>query len=585
MKRHLRPRYLGPGDVLTARAVFWVLLGLFSMTLAVPSRDLDSRLLTQTAHSIVHGERGELSLDQPGAARVLDEFERLQFEGKLARRGERGVVWTREPGSALTAVPFLALGEWIGRAFPGVERRYAEVSTDVSLERLHFVEGARQPGFFAELLIGWRDVLLACAIGYLAALGILRLGRTRRQAFWVALSLGASSFLWVEARQAGAQVQAAFLLVLSVVLLLAVRERFLRFERPPFTLLCTLGAALSGLVLTRIDLTLCGVGLLLAAVQVIARGRRRLWSSPLMKARAGTSGALRDLVWLALPVALTVAGAAALEGGLGELAKRWVGEALAPLGGVPLGLRLERAALLLVSPGLGLVWFGPLIVLSPLGLWRHRHDRLMVFSVLWGLGSVLLASVGRPDWHGGVTFGPRLLLPVLPLLWIAAALAYDSRHDLRFVRRAAVVLGLVGLLATVGGVAVDRATYAELGEQALQSEFAAESEAATPAREPAEALAYAQWDWGFAQPWAHWRILRHRVALPDVAFPARQIFFQQGDAMLRPTDDRERDFRHLAWVYLGEPLGGIAWPLVLVCGVVLALGAIQATVGLDPTRP
>ncbi len=615
MKRHLRPRYLGPGDVLTARAVFWLLLGLFTATLAVPSRDLDSRLLTQTAHSLSIGEGGELSLDQAGAARVLDSLDQLRFEGKLAQRAGRGLVWTREPGNAMTAVPFLVAGEWIGRAFPALEERYARLSAGVEFERLHFVEGGLQPGLFAELLIGWRDVLLACATCYLAALGILRLGRTRRQAFWVALGLGVSSFLWVEARQAGAQVQAAFLLVLSVYALIAVRERFLRFERPPFGLLLVLGAALAGLVLTRLDLALCGLGLLGAGVQVVARGRRRLWSSPLMKARAGTSGALRDLAWLGLPLVLAVVGAAWIEGGLGALAERTVGESLAPLNPGPSLERLRRAALLLVSPGLGLIWFGPLVLLAPIGLWRHRHDRLLVFSVMWCLFAVLLACVGREDWHGSVAFGPRLLLPVVPLLWIACALAFDSRRKLRFARRIALALGLFGLLATLGGVAVDRGTYVELGYQALAGRSLPAPEAAAStggsakpadtvpglgapdspgssrtepkelALEPAEALAREQWNWGFAQPWAHWRILRHRVALPDMAFRARQVFFEPGDVMLRPALDRERDFQHFAWVYLEEPLNGIAWPVLLGCFLLFALGGIQATQGLDPTRP
>ena len=332
-----------------------------------------------------------------------------------------------------------------------------------------------------------------------------------------------------------------------------------------------------------------------------------------MKARAGTSGALRDLAWLGLPLVLAVVGSAWIEGGLGALAERTVSESLAPLNLGPGLERLGRAALLLISPGLGLIWFGPLVLLAPLGLWRHRHDRLLVFCVLWCLAAVLLACIGRDDWHGSVAFGPRLLLPIVPLLWIACALAFDSRRKLRFARRTAIALGLFGLLSTLGGVAVDRGTYAELGHQALaarpvpasNSRPSAPLDIALPAPlsdvpgapdpasgappefqlEPAEALARAQWSWDFAQPWAHWRILRHRVALPDMTFSARQIFFEPSGTTLRPAADRERGFRHFAWVYLEEPLNGIAWPVLLGCFLLFALGGIQATQGLDPTRP
>lgn len=76
----------------------------------------------------------------------------------------------------------------------------------------------------------------------------------------------------------------------------------------------------------------------------------------------------------------------------------------------------------LVSPGRGMLWAFPAIVLVPLGLrrlWRSPHR--LVAAVLAGLCGALLLNVSLWTWWwGGWNWGLRLFLPALPLLAVLA---------------------------------------------------------------------------------------------------------------------------------------------------------------------
>jgi hypothetical protein len=55
-------------------------------------------------------------------------------------------------------------------------------------------------------------------------------------------------------------------------------------------------------------------------------------------------------------------------------------------------------------------------------------------------------------WAGDGSFGPRYLVPLLPLAFLLVALALDGASAAR--RRAAWILGLAGLAVQIGGVAI-----------------------------------------------------------------------------------------------------------------------------------
>jgi hypothetical protein len=83
---------------------------------------------------------------------------------------------------------------------------------------------------------------------------------------------------------------------------------------------------------------------------------------------------------------------------------------------------LRGLAGLLVSPGRGLLWYAPPLVLALVG-WRAFDRRSPALSrTAAAMAAALLVLAAKfYQWHGGGVWGPRLAVPVLPLLVLPAA--------------------------------------------------------------------------------------------------------------------------------------------------------------------
>jgi hypothetical protein len=234
---------------------------------------------------------------------------------------------------------------------------------------------------------------------------------------------------------------------------------------------------------------------------------------------------------------------------------------------------LPGLAGLLVSPGRGLLWMAPGLLLLPMGL--RAATRVGATFWIWTLAAiacaVLVPTAFLRGWHGAWTFGPRYVLPLLPFAWLGVALALESSRERRGLWLAAAFLFAAGFAVDLGAALVDHATHTDLGLQAARVEWP--DEPGIPQREQEERrFERLQWDWRFAAPWAHWRIFSSRAAQASEPFSARSLYFTRQDAALSVTHDRERGFRHLAWVDLAERLGGPRWPGFVVFGVLGGLG-------------
>jgi hypothetical protein len=253
----------------------------------------------------------------------------------------------------------------------------------------------------------------------LAALGFLRLARTLRPGASPLLAGGfvAGTFLWPYAADSFVEPWAAGCLAFAAADLLAPRApengRFFRAA-----VVWSLGALLKPV------LWLTAPAFFLAAVLACRRAGRGAGG-----AGAAAAGFLPALVSAGL--ANWVRFGSPLETGYGDYATQFGTPLLGGLGG------------LLASPGRSLFLFAPIAALALLAVRRLSPAAIVLFVVVPALH--ILAIARWFSWPGGASWGPRLLLPILPLL-AAPAILLSAR--------ATVVALALGALVNLSGVLV-----------------------------------------------------------------------------------------------------------------------------------
>ena len=113
----------------------------------------------------------------------------------------------------------------------------------------------------------------------------------------------------------------------------------------------------------------------------------------------------------------------------------------------PLGLMrpdLAKVRELLWGERRGLLWFAPILALTPVGLILLALKRrwALAGSITLLLAAIFLVNLSYPEWTGGWTTGPRLLVPLLPFACLAIAPVLATRR--RIGLAVALGLGLVG---------------------------------------------------------------------------------------------------------------------------------------------
>ena len=111
---------------------------------------------------------------------------------------------------------------------------------------------------------------------------------------------------------------------------------------------------------------------------------------------------------------------------------------------------------LLISSGKGVVWFAPAILLAPAGLKAMSGAGTAARRAAWAVAAPwvlgLLIYARFQHWAGDGSYGPRYLVPLLPLAFLPVAFALDRASAAR--RRLAALLALAGLVVQIGGVAI-----------------------------------------------------------------------------------------------------------------------------------
>ncbi|WP_322802149.1 hypothetical protein [Thermoflexus sp.] len=117
---------------------------------------------------------------------------------------------------------------------------------------------------------------------------------------------------------------------------------------------------------------------------------------------------------------------------------------------------LEGVGGLLLSPGRGLIFYAPPVLLALPGarlLWRR--DRVLIWTAGTLFIGYLLLYGSWWAWHGGWAWGPRFLVPTLPFLLLLTGEALERPCG----RRAALALILVGLFVQLPGIFIDHQLF------------------------------------------------------------------------------------------------------------------------------
>ena len=244
---------------------------------------------------------------------------------------------------------------------------------------------------------------------------------------------------------------------------------------------------------------------------------------------------------------------------------------------------------LLLSSGKGLAWFAPMVWLAPAGIAAMVRSRShsdaarrgddvrragWAIVAAWGVG---IALYGRfQHWGGDGSWGPRYLVPLLPLGAVAVAFALEGASRLR--RRMAWLLGAAGLVVTLGGVGIYfGAQMREAGDYPY-----------TLALEDPHFMEASHWNPRFTPIAGHWRMLARNAA--EHVHGEAPVLVQGGtvDPRTGITPDEQQTLLHAIdvwWLYAGYagmprvPLAAAA--LLLLAGSVWAWGLAWRTVRED----
>ena len=528
----------------------------------------------QATRSLVRS--GDISLgDTPESKWLLELREKGDPECRLLDTEPMGRQERWYPrvdaGQLLTSAPLYLVGLQLGRVFSNIESLHTSTA-----HTSYYTRPSSE--YFEHLLVSLRGPLFGALIAALLLLCARRLQVSRLWSLHSALSLGLCTFLWPQVQANPGGVQTAFFAFLAVYLLLRVRVSFERFRAPSRLSLLGLGAALAMTLLSDQRTLPLFLVLTAAAEVLLRRGCAGLGTAD--RAQRARTVYLPVLVPVALALALFFLSAYWRTGGL-------------PLQSVSLHLgtgeggwlSLEKLGADFIAPGRGLLWFAPLICVLPFGLYSLRErGEIMVVRMFWlSLIAVLLSVWLGEGAERPRSYGPEGLLVILPVLWLIVALGLRAAWKRKFGRPIVGALALLGFIVQVPGVLVAPATHQDLAYQALQLQHEQETDAVA-AGHPAEQSTL-DWNLGFAVPWVHWRILRHRTAGLDEAFDAQVLFGLEGiSGPLRPSEKRLEGGRHLTWMDWRRRLGQASWALFLVLGVLWASGLTHCVRSLSSAR-
>jgi hypothetical protein len=338
--------------------------------------------------------------------------------GAAGARGVDGRFYAQyAPGLPLALAPLVLLGHQLTEPIADIRQQYDWGHKD-------------EADLAARFVVSYFNAPVTAATAGLLVLLALRLGYPPTAAIVTGLAFALASPAWSQARSLFAEPLQTLLLLLAWLTLLR--------STPPRALLG--GGALALAILVKLTSVLALPALLLLPD---ARGRP-IWRSPRHAASLLGAGfaalALHGLYNVArFGNPLTTGYTTGTGGGVDFGGDPWVG-----LYG------------LLLSPGRGIFVYAPVLLAAvwAYGAFRKQHPAvalaLAALVVPW-----LLVHAAYRDWDAGWGWGPRYLLPILPMILAPLATCWLRPRA----RLAILGLTMLGVLVQLPGASVDFMTW------------------------------------------------------------------------------------------------------------------------------
>jgi hypothetical protein len=116
---------------------------------------------------------------------------------------------------------------------------------------------------------------------------------------------------------------------------------------------------------------------------------------------------------------------------------------------------------LLVSPGVGLIFYFPLSILLPLGAkYMYKENKSLFYLCLyiiiadWIYYGTLSFGFEPVSWSGGIAWGPRYLLPVLPFMLLMLGYIFLNIKKRIFLKSFVLGLCIAGFYVNLSGVLI-----------------------------------------------------------------------------------------------------------------------------------
>lgn len=217
---------------------------------------------------------------------------------------------------------------------------------------------------------------------------------------------------------------------------------------------------------------------------------------------------------------------------------------------------------LLLSPGKGIIWFAPIMFLF-IPAWKYfRRFNLPEANLIVGLFfiNLLLYSI-FVAWGGDGSWGPRYLVPFLPILMLPIAVYYNQAT--RLVKKIFFLLVLAGIIIQIGGVTIYPGVYLrEIGEYPYQRNF-----------DDPEFLHKAHFIPNYSPIIGHWRMLTRNFdehitgEYPLLRFNNTRM----GDRLPIPVEDQSKLQHTMDFWFTYALYTGISTKIILVLVIMLSL--------------